>query len=82
MRDAYRYQRQKRIGGKSGDSGDEVSIDGADDVWELKDALTFLAPTSFRFPRKTIVLGGSTDTPETSLSQARTPKSAHRRRFR
>lgn len=38
----------------------------------MKDALAFLEPTSFRFPRKTTVLGGSNETPSTSFSQART----------
>lgn len=63
MRDALRYQ-SKRISGKSGDSGDDVSIEETSkEDSEFKDALSFLGPTATQFPRKVIVLGGSTDTP-------------------
>lgn len=78
MRDAVRY-RQRRIGGKSGDSGDEMPIDDSQDDWEMKDALSFLIPTSFRFPRNTIVLGGSTSastSTSTNFTEARTPSKA------
>lgn len=75
MRDALRY-RQKRIGGKSGDSGDDQAVDEEQDDWELKDALAFLAPTSFRFPRKTTVLGGSAEAATSSFTQARSSVNA------
>lgn len=72
MRDALRYQ-NKRISGKSGDSGDEISIDETSkDDSEFKDALSFLGPTATRFPRKVIVLGGSTETPNANLTLADT----------
>lgn len=62
MRDAKRY-RDKKIGGKSGDSGDEnLTDDTSQDNWELKDALSFLTPTSSRFARKTMVMGGGAST--------------------
>lgn len=56
-RDAVRY-RQKKITGKSGDSGDEnMNDDSIADDWELKESLSFLTPTSSRFARKTMVIG-------------------------
>lgn len=68
MRDALRY-RKKRISGKSGDSGDDVSIDeSSKDDWDMKDALSFLAPTASKFPRQVIVLGGSTETPNVNFT--------------
>lgn len=58
MRDAIRY-RQKKTVGKSGDSGGEdLNDDATQDDWTLKDALSFLTPTSSRFARKTMVMGG------------------------
>lgn len=62
MRDALRYQQKKKTVAKSGDSGGE---DAADDELsredcELKDALSFLTPTSSKFPRKTTVIGAGT----------------------
>lgn len=79
MRDAIRY-RQKRISGKSGDSGDDVAIDeSSQDAWNMEDSLAFLAPTAFRFPRKTTILGGldtETETPSTSFTKARTSNKA------
>lgn len=73
MRDALRY-RQKRISGKSGDSGDDVSIDElTQDDWDMSKALAFLSPTASKFPRQTTVLGGSSGTPASSFTQIRTP---------
>lgn len=64
MRDAVRYRRNK-IPGKSGDSGGENVDDDEVDNWELKDALSFLTPTSSKFSRKTTVLGaGQSTSPE------------------
>lgn len=72
MRDALRYQ-QKKIGGKSGDSGDEMLTDEVSyDDGDMKNALAFLTPTASKFPRQTTVLGGDTETPTTSFTHART----------
>lgn len=61
IRDALRY-RQKKIGGKSGDSGGELENDEAiNDDWEFKDSLAFLTPTTSRHPRQTITLGAGND---------------------
>lgn len=71
MKDALRY-RKKRMGGKSGDSGDDLSIDEIADDPELN-AFAFLLPTSSRFPRETTVLGGSAGAPNDRFTKARTP---------
>lgn len=68
MRDAHRY-RQKKIAGKSGDSGDEMHIDeSSKDGGDSNDFLSFLTPTSSRFPRKTMVMGAATETMTTPES--------------
>lgn len=57
IQDSQRYKR-KRIQGKSGDSGNEMSLDetskGGDDS---KDCFAFLTPTSSKFPRTTMSMG-------------------------
>lgn len=72
MRDAIRY-RQKRICGKSGDSGDEASIDESTQDSDMANALAFLTPTASKFPRQTTTLGGSSGIPTTSFTKTRTP---------
>lgn len=60
LRDAARYQQKKKIGGKSGDSGDELGLD-EENVDErasvLDDGLACLTPTATRIPRKTTSFG-------------------------
>lgn len=58
IRDAVRY-RQKKVSGKSGDSGDEIDIDAQNSRDPDLDSFAFLTPTSSKFPRKTAVLGGA-----------------------
>lgn len=61
IRDALRY-RQKKITGKSGDSGDELMDDETQSNKskdsKLLDSLAFLTPTTSKFSRQTI---GGTD---------------------
>lgn len=74
IRDSLRY-RQKKISGKSGDSGgDEMNEEMAGNDNDVDDALSFLASTSSKFPRKTMVLGGATNT--ASLARSQTPTSS------
>lgn len=71
MRDALRYKR-KKIVGKSGDSGGETPMDETNtskDGSESMDYLSFLTPTSSRFPRKTIVMGAETEGTSVALVQ-------------
>lgn len=58
IRDAVRY-RQKKVSGKSGDSGDDIDIDAQNSRDPDLDSFAFLTPTSSKFPRKTAVLGGA-----------------------
>lgn len=58
IRDAARY-RQRKIGGKSGDSGDEAIDDETASVSGIDNDLAFLMPTADRFPRDTITIGGA-----------------------
>lgn len=92
MRDALRYrQKQKRLVGKSGDSGDEMANvstndESTQDAWELKDALSFLVPTSSKFQRKTTVLGAvaSNAGPSSAfdpIEEDRAADEAYERRF-
>lgn len=58
IQDSLRCKR-KKIGGKSGDSGDETNADDSSktgDDGDSNDYLAFLSPTSTKFPRKTITL--------------------------
>lgn len=69
MKDSVRYKR-KRIQGKSGDSGDENVDETTNDGDESNDFLSFLIPSSTRFPRKTMTIGAGADftTPRTVTS--------------
>lgn len=76
IRDSVRY-RQKKVGGKSGDSGDESAFEEPAGDTYLNDAFAFLMPTPSKFPRKTMILGGAassagtsrTNTPTTEVEQ-------------
>lgn len=60
LRDAARYQQKKKIGGKSGDSGDEIGLDEENDNQSasvLDEGLACLASTATRVPRKTTSFG-------------------------
>lgn len=73
MRDAVRYKRNKTRG-KSGDSADDMHIDeSSKEGGDSNDYLSFLTPTSSRFPRKTTVLGGArSETPTSTASSQQT----------
>lgn len=62
VRDSVRYK-QKKIAGKSGDSGDDTLTDEptANSSGELS-SFAFLLPTASKFPRKTSTLGGAAAT--------------------
>ncbi|XP_055918302.1 uncharacterized protein LOC129950384 [Eupeodes corollae] len=66
IRDSLRHK-HKKVCGKSGDSGDEMFF-GETGCSELNDALAFLTPTSSKFPRSTIIMGG-TEEETKSLSE-------------
>lgn len=69
IRDSLRYQ-QKKVILKSGDSGDEANSDDQTKKDVDLDSFAFLTPTSTKFPRKTIVLGGAAKPTATSTSTA------------
>lgn len=71
IRDAVRY-RQKKVTGKSGDSGDDECDEAPND--ESNDAFAFLTPTSQKFPRKTTVMGGAAETSKVETPKAKTFK--------
>lgn len=67
--DSTRY-RQKKIAGKSGDSGDEMmNDDSTKDDSDLQNSWAFLTPTSSRFPRTTTVMGAGTSTTMTPIEE-------------
>lgn len=80
MRDAVRY-RQKKISGKSGDSGDEALMDdaSASGLSEKDGHLAFLLPTSVKYPRMTATFGGTKTTtkPHTKVSKDMSPTTAN-----
>lgn len=59
LRDGFRYRKKAALKEKSGKSGDEGGSEEADekDDWPFKDALSFLLPTTSKYPRKTTALG-------------------------
>lgn len=67
IRDSLRYQ-QKKVILKSGDSGDEANSDDQTKRDVDLDSFAFLTPTSAKFPRKTIVLGGAAKPTATSTA--------------
>lgn len=59
LRDGFRYRKRVGIKGHTGDSGDEqIDIEKVDD-WPYSDVLSFLIPTSTKYPRKTTSMGSS-----------------------
>lgn len=70
MRDALRY-RQKKITGKSGDSGnDEMFDDMAEGDTETDDYLAFLSPTRQKFPRTTMSIGAAAKSSSEKLNES------------
>lgn len=59
MRDSFRYRKRVAIKGQSGDSGDEQNDTEKVDDWPYADVLSFLIPTSTKYPRKTTSMGSS-----------------------
>lgn len=60
IRDAARY-RNRKIAGKSGDSGDETFTDEFT-TSDSDNYLAFLTPSPHKFPRKSMTFGGATST--------------------
>lgn len=59
LRDGFRYRKRVGIKGHTGDSGDEqIDIEKVDD-WPYSDVMSFLIPTSTKYPRKTTSMGSS-----------------------
>lgn len=70
MRDALRY-RQKKITGKSDDSGNDEMFDNmAEGDTENDDYLAFLSPTRQKFPRTTMSIGAAAKSSSEKLNES------------